>query len=98
MQNLVSEKIKTERLARLQELLNEQQIAFNKSFIGQVVPVLFDGKGKKDNQLLGRSPHMQSVFATGNERLIGEIINVKITTAAPNSISGEIVTEERICA
>lgn len=98
MQNLVAEKIKTERLMRLQELLNEQQIAFNETFIGQVVPVLFDGKGKKDNQLLGRSPHMQSVFATGNERLIGEIINVKITKAAPNSISGEIVTEERICA
>ncbi len=98
MQNLVSEKIKQERLARLQELLNEQQINFNKSFIGKTVPVLFDGKGKKGNQLLGRSPHMQSVFAEGNERLIGQIINVKITTAAPNSISGEIVTEERICA
>ena len=90
MQGLLSEKVKGERLQRLQDLLNEQQMAFNQTCLERTIPVLFERKGKKDGQIIGRSPYMQSVSAFGNERLIGQIIDVKINHAAPNSLSGDI--------
>ncbi|MEZ5813391.1 MAG: tRNA (N6-isopentenyl adenosine(37)-C2)-methylthiotransferase MiaB [Alphaproteobacteria bacterium] len=96
MQNLIRDDIASERLARLQALLNEQQIAFNKKSIGLTLPVLFDRKGKKAGQLVGRSPFSQSVFVEGNERLMNSIVNVHITEGFENSLTGEICTVETI--
>ena len=98
MQNLVHEKIKQERLVALQELLFQQQLDFNKSKIGETLPVLFERTGNKDGQIIGRSPYMQSVYVQGNQRLIGSIIDVKITDGFAKSLTGDIVTSERICA
>ena len=98
MQNLVHEKVKQERLVALQELLFQQQLDFNKSKIGETLPVLFERVGNKDGQIIGRSPYMQSVYVQGNQRLIGSIIDVKITDGFAKSLTGDIVTSERICA
>lgn len=87
---LVPAHIATERLKRFQALINEQQSAFNKTCEGQTLPILFDRKGKKEGQLSGRSPFFQSVYVQGNERLIGNIVNVKITQSFDNSLTGEI--------
>ncbi len=88
---LVPEHIASERLSRFQALINEQQAKFNKSCEDKILPVLFDRKGKKDGQICGRSPYSQSVYVKGNERLIGNIIDVKITQAFDNSLTGDIV-------
>ena len=94
MENQVPEQVKAERLETLQQLLNAQQLAFNHSFEGKTIPVLLDRKGKREGQLQGRSPWMQSVNVNGNERLIGHIINVKIDSAQSNSLYGTIETDE----
>lgn len=48
--------------------------------------------GKKLNQFLGRSPFNQSVYFNHEKKeLIGSIINVKVTDAHQNSISGQII-------
>ena len=49
----VPEAVKSERLQRLQALLNEQQLAFNEAMADRIVPVLFDRRGKKPGQLVG---------------------------------------------
>ncbi|MEM7651024.1 MAG: tRNA (N6-isopentenyl adenosine(37)-C2)-methylthiotransferase MiaB, partial [Pseudomonadota bacterium] len=85
MQNLVRDDIATERLARLQGLLNEQQITFNKKTVGLTLPVLLDRKGKKPGQLVGRSSFSQSVYIEGNERLMNTIADIKITDGFDNS-------------
>lgn len=87
---IVPDHIASDRLKRFQALINEQQAAFNKTCEGKTLPILFDRKGKKEGQLSGRSPFFQSVYVQGNERLIGNIINVKITNAFDNSLTGEI--------
>ena len=87
---LVPEHVASERLQRFQSLINEQQIAFNKQCVGKTLPILFDRKGKKEGQLTGRSPYSQSVYVEGKERLIGNIVNVKITDAYDNSLTGEL--------
>jgi tRNA-2-methylthio-N6-dimethylallyladenosine synthase len=40
---------------------------------------------------MGKSPWLQSVHLPANPRLIGEMIEVKITGAQLNSLSGEMV-------
>lgn len=88
---LVAPHIASARLAKFQALINEQQAAFNKKCEGLTMPVLFDRKGKKAGQLSGRSPYSQSVYVEGNERLIGNIIDVKITGGFDRSLTGDIV-------
>ncbi|MCB9981033.1 MAG: tRNA (N6-isopentenyl adenosine(37)-C2)-methylthiotransferase MiaB [Rhodospirillales bacterium] len=96
MQNLVRDDIASERLKRLQSLLNEQQIAFNQQSVGLTLPVLFDRKGKREGQLVGRSPFSQSVFVDGNARLMNTIADVKISEGYENSLTGDIVTDESV--
>ncbi len=98
MQGQIHPAIAKKRLAEMQELLNKQQVNYNESFIGQTLPILFDRPGKKEGQLMGRSPYMHSVFATANPRLLGEIIDVKITHAHPNGLSGDIVLTTQVGA
>jgi tRNA-2-methylthio-N6-dimethylallyladenosine synthase len=96
MKGLIHDKVASERLARLQALINEQQRAFNESTVGRTLPVLFDRKGKRDGQIMGRSPYNQSVYVQGNERLMNQIIDVRITAGYDSSLTGEIVTQEHV--
>jgi tRNA-2-methylthio-N6-dimethylallyladenosine synthase len=84
----VPEDVKNERLQALQALLREQQTAFNASKVGETVPVLVTGKGRKDGQMHGRSPWLQAVHFDGAPELVGQIIDVKIEGATLNSLSG----------
>jgi tRNA-2-methylthio-N6-dimethylallyladenosine synthase len=88
----VPEAVKEERLAALQQLLNEQQTAFNLSMLGHTVPVLLDRRGKHRGQLMGRSPWMQSVPVAAPERLFGTVVEVEVTGARANSLAGRIAT------
>lgn len=92
----VPEEVKDERLQALQQLLNAQQVAFNEGLVGTVQPVLFDRVGKKPGQLLGRSPFMQSVHAIAPSRLLGQVVDVRVTGAHANSLAGEVVTVDGI--
>jgi tRNA-2-methylthio-N6-dimethylallyladenosine synthase len=94
MGGIVPEKVKDLRLQELQALLNKQQKDYNLSTVGKTLPVLFDRKGQKDGQLLGKTPYMQSVHVTAHDRLQGQIADVIIETALANSLSGKIVTTE----
>jgi tRNA-2-methylthio-N6-dimethylallyladenosine synthase len=89
----VPEPVKAERLARLQALIMESQVLFNRASIGSVVDVLFDRPGAKPGQLHGRSPHMQSVHAPGPARLLGQILPVRILAGRPLSLTAELVTD-----
>jgi len=83
--------VKAARLAELQALLQEQQRAFNRACVGRTMPVLFEKPGRHDGQLVGRSPYLQSVHADTPDHRIGEIIDVTITAAQPNSLAGSLV-------
>ncbi|GAB5468835.1 MAG: tRNA (N6-isopentenyl adenosine(37)-C2)-methylthiotransferase MiaB [Rhodospirillales bacterium] len=85
----VPEAAKSERLAALQALLNEQQRAFNAEKVGSVMPVLFDRPGRRPGQLVGRSPWMQSVHASLPTHRNGQILPIRITAAGDNSLAGE---------
>lgn len=90
MPNQVEEKIKKERLDILQDLLFSYQLKFNKESVGKVMPILFDMKGRHKGQLIGRTPYMQNLHAELGKECLNRIINVKITDATTNSLSGVV--------
>ena len=87
----IEEAVKSDRLESLQQLLNAQQFAFNKSTEGQIVDILVERAGGRDGQMAGRSPYMQAVNFTGSADQIGNILSCRLSTARQNSMSGEII-------
>ncbi len=88
----VPAEVASERLARLQELLNNQQQVFNRGCVGMRLTVLFERPGRRPGQLVGRSPYMQAVHAEADTARIGELAEVDILAAGPNSLSGRSPT------
>ena len=84
------EAVKSERLAALQTLLQQQQREFNRACVGQVLPVLFEKPGRHPGQLVGRSPYLQSVHIDAGPDRIGDIVSVRIERAEPNSLAGTV--------
>jgi tRNA-2-methylthio-N6-dimethylallyladenosine synthase len=89
----VPEKVKAERLARLQKLVERQQLAFAQRCVGRTLPVLFEKAGRRPGQLIGRSPYLQSVHAAAPADLLGKIVPVEISAFGPNSLAGVIRPE-----
>jgi tRNA-2-methylthio-N6-dimethylallyladenosine synthase len=90
-ENQVSETVKTERLAILQNLLSMQQKHFNQSLIGQTLPVLIEKQGRNAGQLVGRSPYLQAVYCDAMPNMtIGDMVDIKITGNSVNSLNGDV--------
>lgn len=94
MKNQVPEAVKAERLQRLQALLNDQQVAFNKNCIGRKMDILLEKKGRREGQLIGRSPWLQSVIVDEMLGKPGDLVHVEITEAAPNSLNAIAAQKE----
>lgn len=93
----VPENIKSERLAILQQELSRQQLQFNMSCVGKTMPVLFDRDGKLDNQLIGKTPYMQSVHLINpSKEVFGTIVDVEITSARASSLTGTVLQDNTL--
>jgi tRNA-2-methylthio-N6-dimethylallyladenosine synthase len=90
MQKQIAEPVKDRRLQEIQALLLDQQHAFNEASVGAVMPVLFEKEGRKPGQLSGKTPWLQAIHAQGPARLIGRIVDVRVTGKLTNSLDGEI--------
>ena len=93
MDNQIEAEVADERLQRLQALINEQQLAFNRATVGKRTSVLLEKQGKLDGQLIGRSPWLQSVHILGSGLSIGDIVDVDIVEAGPLSLKGELLMQ-----
>ncbi|WP_224704313.1 tRNA (N6-isopentenyl adenosine(37)-C2)-methylthiotransferase MiaB [Devosia aquimaris] len=86
----IAEEVKTERLYRLQELVNAQTTAFHLSCVGKTLPVLIERPGRMPGQVGGRSPYLQAVHLEGSTDLIGAIHPVEIIGTSTNSLVGRL--------
>lgn len=92
MKDNVPMEVKRERLARLNELVNEISAQKNLSYQDKVVEVLVEGESKKNPEILsGRTRTNRLVNFKGPKSAIGEIVYVKITEAKTWSLDGEMV-------
>ncbi len=82
---------KSDRLARLQALLNAQQQDAQQAMVGRVVHVLLEKPGRLPGQLVGKSEYLHAVHVTAPDARIGDILPVRITESAPHSLAGDPV-------
>ena len=87
MEDQIPREIMDDRLQRLQARVTQNQLAFNRSKIGANAQVLVERKGRRDGQMIGRSPWLQSVHIETNAQP-GEIVDVTLIAAGPNSMTG----------
>jgi tRNA-2-methylthio-N6-dimethylallyladenosine synthase len=88
----IDDGLKSERLARLQTLIETQQAVFNQNMVGRRTEVLFEKNGRHPGQLGGKSPYLQAVHVDAPHHLIGEIHPVEITATGPNSLFGRLIS------
>ena len=87
----VSEEVKNARLHELQNLIKEQQKSIQDKMVDRTVEVLFERKGRFDNQLVGKSEYLHAVNVTDPTISVGELKQVNITKSNANSLSGSIL-------
>jgi tRNA-2-methylthio-N6-dimethylallyladenosine synthase len=90
MDGQIAAEVMDERLQRLQNRIAEHQFAFNKASVGKTCQVLVERTGKLPGQWLGKSPWLQSVWFEG-DYAIGDLVEVTLGEAGPNSLKGEPV-------
>ncbi|MBP5988280.1 MAG: tRNA (N6-isopentenyl adenosine(37)-C2)-methylthiotransferase MiaB [Azonexus sp.] len=87
--------VKSARLSRLQKRIDEQAQVISQAMVGSIQRVLVEGTSKKDvHELAGRTDNNRIVNFAGNTRLINTFVDVRITSALPHSLRGEIVIRE----
>ncbi len=90
MDDHVPAEVMDERLQRLQAALQRDSLAFNAASVGMRCAVLVERKGKFPGQWLGKSPWLQSVHFTA-DLAIGDLVEVELIEAGPNSLSGRLL-------
>ncbi len=90
MQGLIPEKLKDDRVQRIQKLLFAQHQEFNNATIGKTLDVLLDGYGHRESQLHGRTPYNQAIHITTDRANFGKVMKVRVTNASATSLTGEI--------
>ena len=93
------QELKLKRLQQLQALLEQNVRRISDSRVGTVQRILVEGPSRKDpTELMGRTACNRIVnFAGGplRDRLVGQMIDVRVTAALPHSLRGEVVTQDQ---
>ena len=85
--------VKLKRLQRLQAAIDDSVRAISASRLGTVQRVLVEGAARKTpNALFGRTECNRAVVFEGSDRLIGQLVDIRITEAPMRSLRGEVVT------
>ena len=88
---LVDDAVASERLQRLQSLINEQARSVMEDMVGRELGVLFEKKGRMEGQMVGKSDYLHAVHVTAEGIAAGDQRRVRITGAGPNSLAGALV-------
>ena len=87
--------VKLKRLQHLQATIEQNVRAISASRVGTVQRILVEGPSRKSpEELMGRTACNRIVnFAAGpgRDRLLGQMIDVRITEALPHSLRGEVL-------
>jgi len=91
--------VKKQRLAILQQRINQQAQSISRRMVGSQQRILVSGPSRKDSgQLSGRTENNRVVNFKGAPALIGTFVEVSITEALPNSLRGELQRQAADCA
>ena len=83
--------VKLARLQRLQSTIDANARRISQEMVGSTQAVLVEGRSRKDAaELAGRTGNNRVVNFAGSPRLIGELIDLTITSALPHSLRGQV--------
>ena len=86
---------KLRRLHEVQAAINASIARISESRLGTVQRILVEGPSKRDgNELMGRTECNRVVNFAGPARLMGQLIDVRITDTRTYSLRGEVLTHE----
>lgn len=93
MTNQIPDAVKHERFNRVLEALNT--IIYKKNLLlkDEIVTILVEGYAKKDKTLIGRTNGNRSIHFKGDHSLMGQFVQVKITSPRKFSLTGEYIAE-----
>lgn len=86
----VPEQVKEDRLEQVFSLQKDITLRKNRLHVGSVQEVLVEGESRKGGTLTGRTRGNMAVNFSGTHHLKGSLVKVRITSAGPNSLSGEL--------
>ncbi|WP_076999357.1 tRNA (N6-isopentenyl adenosine(37)-C2)-methylthiotransferase MiaB [Variovorax sp. KK3] len=87
--------IKLARLQRLQAAIDANVKRFGQERVGTLQRVLVEGRSRKDaSELMGRTECNRVVNFEGDPRLVGQMIDVRVTRSLAYSLRGEVPTAE----
>lgn len=91
MEDTIDLQEKKERLQMLNEIVKETSKEINMKYVGKIVKVLVESPSKTNSNIMsGYSPQWKVVNFSGKAN-IGDIVDVKITSASRFSLNGEII-------
>lgn len=82
--------VKKERLAKLQTTIDDYGKSLSEKMMGQVVPVLVEGKAKRTDDMKGRAPNNRVVNFSGSTDMIGHVVPVAIQKVTNYSLIGQV--------
>lgn len=95
LEDLVDQKTKLARLARLQKTIEDHAASISRAMVGSVQRILVEGPSKKNpEELSGRTENNRMVNFVGNSRLVGQMIDIRVVDAMAHSLRGEVITVE----
>jgi len=87
------QEVKLRRLQHLQAVIEDNVRRISASRVGTLQRVLVEGPSRKDpSEMSGRTDCNRVANFKAPERLIGQMVDVRITEAYPHSLRGEVVT------
>ncbi len=87
--------VKKQRLALLQQRINQQAHAISEAMVGTTQRVLVERLSKKNSaQLAGRTENNRWVNFDGDRSMLGHFVDVQITEALPNSLRGRVKSNQ----
>ena len=83
--------VKLRRLQHLQSVINANISRISESRLGSVQRILVEGASKRDaTELMGRTECNRVVNFAGQPRLVGQLVDVRITETRTYSLRGEV--------
>ena len=89
--------VKLARLQRLQAAIEAHAQRISAAMVGSVQKVLVEGPSRKNPaELTGRTECNRIVNFAGAPRLVGEMVDLRVTQAMPHSLRGEVLVCEEL--
>jgi tRNA-2-methylthio-N6-dimethylallyladenosine synthase len=92
LEDQIPAEVKEERNQILLDILEQSSLRRNQTLLGTVQDILVEGPARKgENMYVGRNRGYRKVIFPGNDRLIGELVPVKIEDATVTTLTGSLV-------